>query len=109
MSDEGSAYTTDEGDPDGDGFGNRTEYDEGTVPVDYLSFPFRILDFSPTNLVWLGGKNASYTIEMSSSLDTSAEWSDLVGADPNNGTVTNSAAIPSDGYSASRFFRIRAR
>jgi len=98
-------YTTDGGDPDGDGFGNRAEYDEGTVPVDPMSFPFRILAFSPTNIVWLGGKTATYTIESAPSPDRSAEWTGCGPSVPACGT-TNSAPVEQSG--SLRFFRVRA-
>jgi len=109
LSEDAAEYTTDEGDPDGDGFGNMSEYSEGTVPVDSLSFPFRVLSFSPTNIVWIGGKTATYTIESSSSPERSGEWVECGEAIPASGSVTNSAAIVPCSSDAIRFFRIKAR
>lgn len=108
LSDDSAEYTTDDGDPDGDGFGNRREYDEGTVPVDPLSFPFRVLSFTPTNIVWLGGKTATYTIETSQSLDPSAEWTEC-GATIPAGGITNSASVLPVVPDGTRFFRVKAR
>ena len=103
-----SGDATDDGDPDGDGFGNRREYDEGTVPADPLSFPFRVLSFSPTNIVWLGGKTATYTIETSQSLDPSAEWTECGASTPASG-ITNSAPVSPVVPDGTRFFRVKAR
>lgn len=101
-------YVTDEGDPDGDGFGNRAEYDEGTVPVDPLSFPFRVLSFSPTNVVWIGGKTVSYTVETATSLAGGAGWTET-GPAVSAAGVTNSAALAPDASAGAGFYRIRAR
>lgn len=109
VSGEGSAYTTDDGDPDGDGFGNIAEYGARTVPVDPLSFPFRVLSFSPTNIVWLGGKTATYTVETSDSLVRTAEWTELGPAVSAGGNVTNSAPISPLLPGNAHFFRIKAR
>ena len=106
LSDDAAEYTTDDGDPDGDGFGNRREFDEGTVPVDSLSFPFRVLSFSPTNIVWLGGKTATYTIESAQSLERPTVWTEWGPSIPASG-ITNSAPVEQSGDR--RFFRIRAR
>lgn len=102
-----SGDATDDGDPDGDGFGNRREYDEGTVPVDALSFPFRVLSFTPTNIVWLGGQTATYAIEVSQSLGASAEWTECGAAIPAVG-VTNSAPVAPAVPEGTRFFRVKA-
>ena len=109
VSGEGSASPTDDGDPDGDGFGNIAEYGARTVPVDPLSFPFRVLSFSPTNIVWLGGKTATYTVETSDSLVRTAEWTELGPAVSAGGNVTNSAPISPLLPGNAHFFRIKAR
>lgn len=107
LSDDPGDYTTDDGDPDGDGFGNLDEYGEGTVPVDPLSFPFRVLAFSPTNIVWLGGKTAAYKVETAESLGGGAVWRECAAASP-AGVVTNSASLQPAQSESSRFFRVRA-
>ena len=96
----------DDGDPDGDGFGNLYEFGEGTMPADPMSFPFRVLSFSPTNIVWLGGKTASYSVESAESLGVSAAWTELRPAVPASG-ITNSVPVEQSG--ATRFFRVKAR
>jgi len=95
----------DDGDPDGDGFGNLDEFGEGTVPVDPMSFPFKVLSFSPTNIVWLGGKTATYSVETAESLGSSAVWTEWSPAVPASG-ITNSAPVEQSG--STRFFRVRA-
>ena len=108
LSADAADYVADDGDPDGDGFGNRAEYDEGTVPVDPMSFPFRIISFSPTDIVWLGGKTAAYTVETASSLARDAEWS-VLGAEMSAAGVTNSASLAPPAGTDAAFFRLRAR
>ena len=105
----GGAATDDGSDPDGDGFDNRAEYEEGTVPVDPMSFPFRVLSFSPTNLVWLGSTAMTYTVETTLSLGSAAEWSALGPEIPGSEGVTNSVQMARDPEDAARFFRIKAR
>lgn len=104
-----SQYTSDDGDPDGDGFSNLDEYREGTIPVDAMSCPFKVLSVSPTNIVWIGSKAADFTVESTSELGADANWTALGAEASSNGGVTNSASLtPGQGESSARFFRVKA-
>ena len=55
--------TSTTGDPDGDGFANKAEFDEETDPVDDASFPFKITAFTPTNMAFKGSIKGKLIVE----------------------------------------------
>ena len=93
--DDSEAYGRDDGDPDEDGFGNLAEYQEGFCPVDESDFPFRIVSFSPTNMVWIGGAKSEFTVQHAQ-VPSSGEdaWSEAQTSGFERNGVTHTVALP---------------
>ena len=61
------------GDVDGDGVSNLAEYQADTDPLDVHS-QLRILAFTPTNIVWRGGRACTQVVERAEKLAKDAVW-----------------------------------
>ena len=90
------------GDPDGDGFNNERECDEGTDPVDDESFRFRIDGFTPTNLVFTGSVKGKLIVERSETLN--GEWTGILTNGAKRTSVDNEMRLPEGGGSG--FYRV---
>ena len=93
---------TKDGDPDGDGFGNWTEYAEATDPVDDTSFPFKVTAFTPTNMVYTGTVKGKLIVERSDRLG--GEWKGVQTNDAKRTSVTNATALAAIGTNG--FYRV---
>lgn len=93
-----------DGDPDGDGFMNRAEYEDETNPVDDLSFRFKIDAFSPTNMTFTGSIKGCLVVERA---DTpSGEWQGVLTNTPPRVSTTNAVDL-GVGTASNGFYRVR--
>lgn len=86
-SDEAGFDSSATGDPDGDGFSNRAEYQMDTSPVDAAS-RLAITDFSSTGIVWSAGREVGQVLEYSPSLAHPA-WEGIHTNAPGGATFWN--------------------
>ncbi|MBR6733348.1 MAG: hypothetical protein IKL96_03000 [Kiritimatiellae bacterium] len=92
------------GDADGDGASNAAEYAADTDPLDPLS-ALRITAFSPTNIVWRGGLEATQVLERAESIGPGASWH---GVFTNNPPTKTEEALPLAPAGPRAFYRLRA-
>ena len=93
---------TKDGDPDGDGFGNWTEYVEATDPVDDASFPFKVTAFTPTNMVYTGSVKGKLIVERCERLG--GEWKGVQTNDARRTSVINTTSFAAGGTNG--FYRV---
>ena len=91
------------GDPDGDGFANLAEYEDGTDPVDDTSFRFEINAFSPTGMTFTGSVKGKLIVERCERIG--GTWEGVVtNAGPRTGTA-NTVKLPA-ATGANGFYRV---
>jgi len=95
-----------DGDPDGDGFPNVTEYQSDTDPTDWGSFPFMLGRFTGPELTFMGSKRGSFVLERS--LTFGGAWEDVWTNAVPRASITNHLVtapyMPGGGFV---FFRVR--
>lgn len=95
------------GDADGDGVANGDEYRADTDPLDAGS-NLRILAFSPTNLVWRGGRECTQVVERATGLGRGTRWTGVFTNCPPTATE-GACALPPPAGPTNWFYRVRVQ
>ncbi len=90
-------------DHDGDGFNNYYEYVEQTDPVDDLSFPFRVCEFSPATMAFIGSIKGKLIVERCERLGE--PWKGYLTNDLNRISVSNRINF-ANGKAPAGFYRV---